>query len=546
MGRTPLFDVVARSIHTALSAEERGIPTGEVLDRRAEHEAARLRSRRTFIAQTGVAAAAATVAALGTPPRAAIARAGAAGPSIGIVGAGLAGLVCGDELRKSGILATIYEAGDRVGGRCASLSGFFPGQVAERGGEFIDNLHKTMLGYVQRFGLTREDVEKAPGEVSYFIDNRLHPEAAVVDEFRAFVPALRGDAGASSGAPTADRHTPEDVRLDRISLAAYLDGANSRRQPASRLIREVLVSAYEGEYGLNADEQSCLNLILFIHADRRSKFRPFGIYSDERWHVVEGNGRVAEGLAGLLRGQIELAMNLVALRKTGAGRVELTFNSGGRTITRMHDAVVLTIPFTVLRDVSLHATLQLPDEKLRAIRQLGYGTNVKTMVGFSGRPWAGQGASGTVYANLPNVQIAWETNPINATPSRAILTDYASGRRGVMLGGIGVQEAAGRFLTDLDRVFAGANVAATRTAGRLLVHRDHWPSNPLAKGSYTCYRPGQFTTIAGNEGKPAGNVYFAGEHTNSFYEWQGFMEGACLSGIQAASQVLADIRAGRL
>jgi hypothetical protein len=29
----------------------------------------------------------------------------------------------------------------------------------------------------------------------------------------------------------------------------------------------------------------------------------------------------------------------------------------------------------------------------------------------------------------------------------------------------------------------------------------------------------------------AGNLYFAGKHTNSFYEWQGFVEGAALSGI---------------
>jgi monoamine oxidase len=31
---------------------------------------------------------------------------------------------------------------------------------------------------------------------------------------------------------------------------------------------------------------------------------------------------------------------------------------------------------------------------------------------------------------------------------------------------------------------------------------------------------------------------FAGEHTNSFYEWQGFMEGALLSGIAASSLLL--------
>jgi monoamine oxidase len=65
-------------------------------------------------------------------------------------------------------------------------------------------------------------------------------------------------------------------------------------------------------------------------------------------------------------------------------------------------------------------------------------------------------------------------------------------------------------------------------------------------GSYTWYRPGQFTSIAGNEGKPVGNLYVAGEHANSFYEWQGFMEGAALSGIQAAREILQDVKIGVL
>ena len=78
---------------------------------------------------------------------------------------------------------------------------------------------------------------------------------------------------------------------------------------------------------------------------------------------------------------------------------------------------------------------------------------------------------------------------------------------------------------------------------KILVHLEHWPSSPLTKGSYTCYRPGQFTTMAGLEGVPVNNLFFAGEHTNSFYEWQGFMEGAALSGIAAARSILAAVKA---
>jgi Flavin containing amine oxidoreductase len=38
------------------------------------------------------------------------------------------------------------------------------------------------------------------------------------------------------------------------------------------------------------------------------------------------------------------------------------------------------------------------------------------------------------------------------------------------------------------------------------------------------------------------NLFFAGEHTSSFYEQQGFMEGAALSGQRAALQVYRLLR----
>jgi hypothetical protein len=68
----------------------------------------------------------------------------------------------------------------------------------------------------------------------------------------------------------------------------------------------------------------------------------------------------------------------------------------------------------------------------------------------------------------------------------------------------------------------------------------------LVKGNYTCNHPGYFTTIADNEAKPVGALHFAGEHTSSFYEFQGFMEGAALSGIRAANEVLHDIKVGAM
>jgi monoamine oxidase len=69
-----------------------------------------------------------------------------------------------------------------------------------------------------------------------------------------------------------------------------------------------------------------------------------------------------------------------------------------------------------------------------------------------------------------------------------------------------------------------------------LAHLENWSRNPFSKGAYSSHRPGYFTSIAHNEAKPVGNLLFAGEHTSSFYEWQGTMEGAANSGLRAASE----------
>ncbi|KJH70322.1 flavin monoamine oxidase family protein [Aliterella atlantica] len=543
MSHSPLFGNLARAMRIAQFCDRNNISTSQGMEQIAavESRIARWRlSRREFLALSAVSTLGAVAGnwdkAIAAPPIKSDVK-------VGIVGAGLAGLVCGNELKKNGIVATLYDASNRVGGRCFSMGGSFggpvnfPNQVVERGGEFIDNLHKTMLGLAQQFGLTLEDVEKQPGEVFYYFNGQRYPESVVVDEYRNLVAAMRADLLKLSSAPTADNHTSADVALDNISLLEYLE-----TRQAGSVVKAAISAAYMAEYGLELYEQSCLNFLLFIHADKRSKFKPFGVFSDERYHIVEGNEKIAQGLASQLPGQINLGMRLVKVRKNASSRIELTFANGAKTTSVAYDAVVLAIPFTVLRQVELDTNLELPVWKRQAISQLGYGTNAKMMLGFNRRPWVDLGSNGSSYSNLLNHQSTWESNPTKATSTNAVLTDYSSGKRGALLNPSKVQQEATRFLGDLELVYPGAKAAATRNGDSLRVHLEQWTSKEQTLGSYTCYKPGQFTSIAGNEGKPVGNLHFAGEHANSFYEWQGFMEGAALSGMQAASEILQDLK----
>jgi monoamine oxidase len=501
-------------------------------------------SRRAFLTNLGVAAAAGVAAtALGPIPRA-LAVPQPPNVDVAVVGAGMAGLACADTLRQNGVIATLYEARDRVGGRVHSMGGAFPGpvdfpgQVVERGGEFIDNLHLTMKGYAQEFGFALEDFTKEwyPGEVAWYFGDEIVPEAVVVDEFRALVGAMVEDLSQASNEISANNYTPFDQALDLTSLKEYLE-----TRGAGNNIKAAIDVAYTTEFGREIDEQSCINFLYFIHADKRSAFLPFGIFSDERWHIIDGNEGVPKALFDRFTGPAHLDAQLVAVRKLSDGRIELTFGQGASTFTAIHDAVVLTVPLTILRDVALHENLGLPPSKQFVINETVYGDSAKLLVGFNGRHWADIGQSGCTYSDLRNHQITWEVNPINATAEHAVLVDYSGGDRAAGLKPNRLNHETTLFLTDLGLMYPGTMDAVTRTSGnKFLAHLEHWPSDPFLKGGYVSNHPGYFTTIEGIQADPVGNLYFAGEHTDSFYEWQGFMEGAANSGIRAAQEVLAD------
>jgi monoamine oxidase len=540
MSHSQLFRKLAHTIRIVRYCQQHNISTNEGWERISAIEdmiSVRKSKRREFLGDLGKLTLVGGSIGVGSGYfHQALAARPSVDAKIAIVGAGLAGLACGYELQKAGINATLYEASERTGGRCYSLLDVFPGQVAERGGEFIDNLHKTMLGYAREFRLQLQDLSKERGDVFYYFNGQRYDESAVVNEFRSFVNVMRQDLRKIKR-PTANDFTEAERILDNTNLEDYL---NSRG--AGNLIKSVLTSAYIVEYGRELNEQSCINFLLFINADKRSKFRPFGVFSDERYHVVGGNQQIVTGLTNRLSGKIKYGKQLIAARKDSADKIELIFNNSP---SEKFDIVVFAIPFSILREVDLQG-LELPEWKLTAINNLVYGTHSKMMVGFNSRPWSTLGSNGSAYADLPFIQGIWETNSINANSNRAVLTNYTGGNLGAGVNPQFLQQETTNFLKNLNFIFPGTGISAVRTQGnQYLAHADNWFLNPLSKGSYTCNHPGYFTTIAGNEATPVDNLYFAGEHTNSFYEWQGFMEGAANSGVSAARQIIRNSRRRR-
>jgi monoamine oxidase len=498
-----------RVIRIGRFCDREGISTSEGMERSAEIEY-RLgkagKRRREFLANMGTAAAVGALASTG-PGRWALAAPQAPDISVAIVGAGMAGLACADTLRAAGLDATVYEARTRVGGRVSSLAGFFPGQVIERGGEALNTTHQTMKDYAQEMDLILEDLNKEwlPGDTAWYLDGGLVEESVLVDEYRDLVGAMRPDLKKLSNEVTVDSFSDFDLSMDYTTLADYLES----RQAADNILAAIDV-VYTTEYG----------------------------------RVVGGNQQVPTALSDRLNEPVQFGTKLMVARKVG-GQIELTLDDNGTEVDVAYDAVVLTVPFSVLRDVDLHANLGIPGDKLSAINNMVYGNNAKLHVGFDGPFWGAHNSTGVSYSDLPDHQLTWEVNPTNASAEHAVLVDYSGGVRGANLGPNGTNNETKKFLEDLDLVYPGALAAATRLDGnpnKFLFDLKHWPSDPLVEGSYVSNHPGYFTTIAGIEGTPVENLYFAGEHTDSFYEWQGYMEGAANSGIRAAGEIMSDFK----
>lgn len=531
MARSVSFRRLLSWLGTAEYCERTGVSAQEALEiGREKATQSHSPSRRRVLRGAASAGALAACPAFAAP--------GAGGAEVAVVGAGFAGLYAATLLSAKGARPAVYEAGGRVGGRVWSLRGFFPGQVAERGAELIDTTHSTLRGLANGFGLTLESyaANKLPGEEAFFFGGRHWTEAQVVDEFRAFVPALKDDLNKLSNGPTAFAFNDADRRIDLTPLSEYLQSRG-----AGPLISAVLNVAYTIEFGREISRQSALSMLFFIATNRRQAFTPFGVFSDERFHIVEGNDAVATKMADALPSPVSLGHRLVRVARRADGKVVLSFATAGKTVDAVHDAAIICVPAPVLRDVEFTASAGLTASHRMAISQFDYGTNSKMMVAFNGRPWwERSNSNGASYSDLANHQSTWETNPSQARHGeRGVLTDYSGGERGARLDPSRVQVEAESFLADLDRVYPGSAVLVRRDRRqRIVAHAENWALNPLFKGAYSNNFPGYFTGIEGRFAQPAGNIVFAGEHTDSFYSYQGFMEGALLSGARATDQIL--------
>jgi monoamine oxidase len=509
MARTPLANAVEEA--AAKIAEEHTRTT-----------------RRRFLKGAGATVVGATLlgrlaepgVAKGAPPP---------GTRIAVVGAGLAGLTCAYRLQQAGYAAQIYEASDRIGGRCYTGRGdFADGQIYEHGGELIDNGHIDMKQLANELGFTLDNLLQAEAnsteQLGYFF-GKPYTATQMSDDLKAIWQQVHNDVSAASYPTLYNLSTPRGRELDQMSLYQWIEnyvpgGHNSQ-------LGQMLDVAYNIEYGGESKVQSSLNMLYLLGYVGPGQFRTFG-KSNEKFHVRGGNDQVPAALAAKVASQISMSTPLTAIKLNNDGTYTLTFANGAGSFTKIADHVVLTMPFSVLRglDVSKAGFNQV---KTWAINELGMGTNSKLHLQFDSRFWRDAGLNGETYSDR-GYQNTWEVT--RAQPgTRGLLVNYTGGTPGVNAGKGTPEQAAATFLKQVEPVLPGATA---QWNGKVV--RDYWTGNQWSKGSYSYWKVGQYTRFSGAEKEQSGNCHFAGEHTSQ--DFQGYLQGAVETGQRAANEIL--------
>ena len=512
-------DVQARELAAEPDADERSDAT----EARPSRRSARVSRRQVLGGMAAVGAAGALTAMSASP-----AAAGKDAPKVVVVGAGLAGLSCTYRLRRNGVNAVLYDAQERLGGRCWSITDFFEnGQTAEHGGQYVDSRHEQLRALAAELDVALIDTFKQDipsGEQSYrWLKGALRDSDKVFADFGQFFRRLER-AYDRAGDYHWNKAGEFARKFDNMTIVEYLDKA--LEGGANSLLGRGIQVGQQSFFGMEPGEMSAINLFEAFVAPYPG--------ANERFRISGGNDRLVKALVAAIPDHaIVRGAGLTSARHRYDGRVALRFWESADEVVADH--VVLSLPFTTLRDVDTEK-LTLSPRRRRAINQLAMGTNSKFNMqldtSLKSLDW-----SGSFSSDKPHY-VTWDSTwgQVTPRPKTPVITVYNGGKEGTTYPANQAHGPAANAAIDHVLANLARGVQGIEGAFNGLAHLDQWADDPYVHGSYAGFGPGQYTAYWGFLKKREGNVYFAGEHTSTHS--QGYLNGGVESGERAAQQVL--------
>jgi monoamine oxidase len=421
-----------------------------------------------------------------------------------IIGAGLAGLTAAYELVRAGLDVQVFEARERVGGRAYSVQ-FNTGQYGELGAEFVDDNHTALMTYATEFGIQLDPACRFPDDLHWFIDGMLRdaPKGSRPKGERKLLTEEHRNALDSLYAKL--QSLLEEQKDPQQTLDEWLD-ANSITPFAQRIARLLASSLF-------ATDSDLIGVGFFAHLAGLGN-------GASNMRVKGGVSRLVNAFAEYLKERVYTNHAVRRIQQTD-GTVIVNVETTGSLVEVLADSVIVTIPWSVLRHISLEAPLT--NVQREAISSLPYGGVVKTLLQYPHRFWS-QPNFGIVLLE-GEYQAIWEPT-FAQTGTEKILSCFSGGHSSLKLSKRADESA-----------IAAVNTIYPHTPKILTSRSYDWSADEWAQGAYCYFRPGDLHLFNPHLNQPAGQVFFAGEHTAPV-EYRGYMEGAIRSGQRAAQQIL--------
>jgi monoamine oxidase len=398
-----------------------------------------------------------------------------AGVKAAVVGAGLAGLVAADELRRAGAEVVVLEARERVGGRVWSRR-LDNGAVVEMGAEFILPGNTAIRELARRFGLGLWDKGMRYGQREPRGGLGVTP-----DELAAAV-------------ATAGRALQDGAPAD-LSARGFLDGLDI--PPGAR---EALLARVEISSANSADLVAASDLAGIAHVD-----------NEPAPSIAGGNQSLPLALADGLGDAVRLGS---PVERIAWGSNEVRLSAGGAELEA--DVCVVAVPAGVLHRIAFEPAL--PAQPAEALAEVRYGDAAKLFVPLRSP------APPSAVMSVPERYWSWTATGAGDRPQPAV-SCFAGSPRAV--DGLDVAAGPERWLDSLERLRPDLELDRD---GRLL---STWADDPWAGAAYSTSPAAELAELSE---RPVGPLAFAGEHLGG--PFAALMEGAIRSGRAAARALL--------
>jgi len=434
--------------------------------------------------------------------------------SVLVAGAGLAGLAAARDLTAMGARVTVVEARDRVGGRVWTIrDGFADGQHAEAGGDLIDEHQDAICSLARELGLPLARILR--GGFAYVrTDEKGRPRIVQTGIGRGWDRLSEALAEPIRAYHLAEQRwdSPIASALARRSVAAWLDDVNGDGE------LRLTATGLRGFFLADPDELSLIALVDQFGDENAP-------VPGKMYRIEGGNDRLATAMAAALGDRIKLRTEVVAVSQRGP-RVRVTLKDARGQSQLTCEYVVFAVPATLLRRIPI--TPSLPAQQHEAFGRLKYGRATKTLLQFTRRFWRAPGRP-RAFGSALSIGALWDGNEEQRG---------APGILSLMAGG-GASDATQELVArgGPPALVDALDWLGSRRAELLASRQIVWEQDSRARGGYAFFDPSFNPELRGWLARPAGRLFFAGEHTS--IRWQGYMNGAIESGRRAAAEIAA-------